>query len=256
MPIEQLTALIVEDKPTAKEALEKLLGRYAKDIALVGWARDVKSAVAQIKQREPHILFLDIQLGAEQSFDILRQIDIANYHIIFTTAYEHYAIEAFTFSAIDYLLKPIDPERLQGAINRLRDREARANMNQAMLDALLQNTNLKTSKSKKLVLSTMEMLHVVDTVEIVKCQSSLNYTTFFLEEGKEIMVSRTLKEYEEMLQSYGFFRVHKSWLINMEFLIGYDKREGGFAVMRDESKVPVSTNKREELMKILKEKAN
>lgn len=246
-----VTALIVEDEKKASEALEDLLEMVCPDVEVIATSDSVSKAIDDISTHTPDLVFLDIQLGEQKSFEILEELPKELFQVIFVTAYNEYAVEAFSFSAIDYLLKPVNPERLKVAVEKalVRIDEGKAI---ETLDVLLDN--LKSEKRpKKIVLSTMEFVHVVDIENIIKCQSSANYTIFHLKSGKEIMISKTLKEYEEQLNGYGFFRVHKSWLINVDYVKGYDRKDGGFAIMNDGSEVPVSPTKKEDLMILLKQ---
>lgn len=246
----EIQSIIVEDEIKAKEALEDLISMVSSSVKVVGSASSVEEAIALINKLKPQLVFLDIQLGNESSFEILRQLVDVPLKVIFITAYSDYAVEAFKFSAVDYLLKPVNPEHLSHAIDKvkreLEQRKPTLNMN-ALFD------NLKSlNKPKKIVLSTLDYVHVVDIQHIVKCQSSINYTVFHLQDGKEIVVSKTLKEFDEQLSPYGFFRTHKSWLINLSFVSGYNRKEGGTAVMEDGSEIPVSISRKEEFMEVLK----
>ncbi len=246
----EIKAVIVEDEIKAREALEDLIDMVSPFVKVIGYAASVDSAICQLNELKPQLVFLDIQLGSEKSFEILRQLPDSPLEIIFITAYSDHAVEAFKFSAVDYLLKPVNPERLSNAIDKARERLAngRSTMNvSALLD------NLKTlNKPKKIVLSTLDYVHVVDIQHIIKCQSSVNYTVFHLHDGKEIVVSKTLKEFDEQLSPYGFYRTHKSWLINLNFVSGYNRRDGGMAVMEDGSEIPVSISRKEDFMEILR----
>lgn len=250
MPIE-VRSLIVEDEINAREALEDLISMVCPEVRVAGYADSVDSAIRQIETLNPNLIFLDIQLGNEKSFEVLKSLPNITAQIIFITAYSDHAIEAFKFSAVDYLLKPINPERLSKAINQAKLR-IEENENTFNPDTLLENLQ-SLNKPKKIVLSTLEYVHVVDIQHIIKCQSSINYTVFHTKEGKEIVVSKTLKEFDQQLSPHGFFRTHKSWLINLNFVKGYNKKEGGTAVMEDGSEVPVSHSRKEGFMERLKD---
>ena len=244
----EVKVLIVEDEQKASEALEDLIKMVSKKVQILPTVPNVEEAIDAITRLEPQLVILDIQLGEEESFDILSNIPHQNFEIIFVTAYSHYAVEAFKFSAIDYLLKPIDPDRLSNAMEEAIGR-IKTKQRPQKIDTLLDN--LAAKQPKKLVLTTMDFVHVVDINTIVKCQSSVNYTIFYIDGAREIVVSKTLKEFDEQLSSYGFFRAHKSWLINMNFVKGYNKKDGG-AILEDGSEVPVSLAKKEEFLEALR----
>ena len=245
----EVKALIVEDEKKVSEALEDLISMVKPSVKTVGVATNVDEAISAINEKKPDLVFMDIQLDDEISFQILRRISKPEFEIIFITAYSNYAIDAFEFSAVDYLLKPVDPDRLANAIENALLR-IKSKQLPSKIDVLLDN--LSSGKTKKLVLTTMDFVHVVDISTIIKCQSSVNYTIFYIQNEKEIVVSKTLKEFDEQLSPHGFFRSHKSWLINMNFVKGYNKKGGGGAIMEDGSEVPVALPKKEEFMEKLK----
>ncbi|MCB0497543.1 MAG: response regulator transcription factor [Cyclobacteriaceae bacterium] len=253
MPIDRIRTVIVEDEPSAAQALEKLLALHCVEVEVVGKAQSVSEGIDLVKSLEPDLILLDIQLGKEHSFQLLESLPaLTNTHIVFTTAYSEYAVEAFRFSAVDYLLKPIDADQLREAIDkvieRMKTRDSNTNLN-----VLIENMQSNQGQKKKLVLSTLDALHVIEIGTIIRCQSDMNYTVFYLIGGKELIISKTLKEFETQLTPYGFLRIHKSWLINKFHITAYDKTDGGYAIMQDESRVPVSDMKRDYLLKVIKE---
>ncbi|MEO9483929.1 MAG: LytTR family DNA-binding domain-containing protein [Ekhidna sp.] len=242
-------ALIVEDEKKARNLLGKLISSECPDLEIIDEAESVQEAIEKIKASKPDIIFLDIQLGEERSFSILKEINHAEHKIIFVTAFEQYAVDAFRFSAVDYILKPVDPDLLVGAVERatqqLEDEDLKSN-----LDVLVHNLSEDDRKHKKLVLSTMDMVHLVELNEIIWCQSEGNYTNFGLINGNTLLISKTLKEYDAQLSGYGFMRVHKSYLVNLDHLSAFHKKEGGFLIMSDGAKIPVAVRKKEEFMKV------
>ncbi|MEL6557812.1 MAG: LytTR family DNA-binding domain-containing protein [Bacteroidota bacterium] len=251
MQFDKISAIVIEDEPNARDALIKLLMIHCPEIKVEGHASSVEEGTTLISESNPDLILLDIQLGKRKSFEILENFNNIQSHLVFITAYEQYAIEAFKFSAIDYILKPIHPERLKEAISRA-SRNIKERKAYQTVDVLLENLKQEGRKKKKIVLSTMDKIHVVEVDQIIKCQSSMNYTTFYLRDQEQLIISKTLKDFEEQLSPSGFFRVHKSWLINGSLIKGYDKRDGGHVIMIDDSKVPVSSLKKEELMRIIK----
>ncbi|MEM6644354.1 MAG: LytTR family DNA-binding domain-containing protein [Bacteroidota bacterium] len=244
-----ITAVIVEDEKNAREVLSGLVNMYCPHVSIEGCAKSVSEGVRLIKSVNPDLIFLDIQLGKEQSFDLLKQLPKKDFHIVFVTAYAEHAVEAFRFSAIDYLLKPLDPDQLLQAVKKVSEKISEKKTAKS-LTALAENL-MNKGTSKKLVLSTQEMVHVVEVNKIVCCSSSQSYTSFYLLDKTDVMVSKTLKTYEELLSQYGFFRIHKSWLINTAFIRGYDRSEGGFAIMENNHKVPVSAYKKDEFLRLI-----
>lgn len=247
----EIKAIIVEDERLASEALEDLIRLVSSRVKVICSVESVSGAIESIQKHRPPLIFMDIQLGDEKSFKVLEDLPDRSCEVIFVTAYNTYAIEAFQFSAVDYLLKPINPDRLEEAIERAVKRIDEGK-EVSKLDVLVENLKSTDRKPKKIVLSTLEFVHFVDIQTIVKCHSSINYTTFHLTDGKEILVSKTLKEYDEQLSPHGFFRTHKSWLINMSFVKGYNRKEGGGVMLEDGSEVPVSLARKEEFMDALK----
>lgn len=250
MPSDSITALIIEDEESTKDALVKLILKFCPEVELIGWAKNVDQAVDEIETKKPSLLFMDIQLGEQLSFEILEKVDTSTLDVIFTTAYDQFAVDAFRLSAVDYLLKPINPHQLVEAVSKV-IKKKKENQAFRSLDVLLNNLSSDERRNKKIVLSTTDMMHIVEIDTIVKCQSSGNYTIFYFADKKDLLISRTLKEFDDQLSSQGFFRIHRSWLINASFIVGYDKREGGCVVMKDQSRLPVSPNKKEELLKLI-----
>lgn len=241
--------IVVDDEPIARESLKSLLESYCPEVQVTGESGSVEGALALIRGQHPELLFLDIQLLDGTGFDILKKLDHHHYKVIFVTAFEEYAITAFKFSAIDYLLKPVNPEELKVAVEKVQDsldRVARENR----MEALLENLNAISGNQRKVVLRTNTCIHIVSLNQIIRCKSEKNYTVFSLTSGIEVTVSRTLKDFEEILAPLGFFRAHQSHLVNTEHMRRFDKSDGGLLVMSDRSIVPVSHRKKEELMRL------
>jgi two-component system LytT family response regulator len=239
----------VDDEAMARETIYEMVNMYCKDAAIVGQAESVKTAVEVINKTQPDLLLLDIQLTDGTGFDLLKSLNNHSYRVIFITAFEDYAMKAFKFSAMDYLLKPIDPNELVEAVDRARV-SIEDNQMSAQLKTLFTNMNTYSREGKKIVLKTANNVHIVNLMDIIRCQSDKNYTHFYIIEEESIVVSKTLKEYDEILTGFGFFRVHQSHLINLSHVKRYEKADGGYLVMSDDSVVPVSFRKKEELMKL------
>ncbi|MBF6608388.1 MAG: response regulator transcription factor, partial [Flavobacterium sp.] len=204
---------------------------------------------------QPDVAFLDIQLGDGTGFDILekvaQKIGQSSSHIVFITAHEEYAIKAFRFSALDFLLKPVDPEELQKVVEKIRA-VFRKNDGFAHIDLLLENIRQKVDNFKRIALSTSDGIHLFDVSDIIRCESEDNYTKFFIRDHKPVLISKTLKEYEELLSGHGFERIHQSHLINLSYLKSYIKKDGGYVIMADNSHLPISQRKKDHLQQLIK----
>jgi two-component system LytT family response regulator len=241
-------AVIIEDEHRLREALSILLEMVAgEQVTVVGYAENVDDAVKVVNRLKPDLVFMDIMLKDGTGFDVLQRLERRGFHLIFTTAYEEYAIRAFKFSAIDYLLKPVDQEELRLAIHRIQDLQQKVVGEQQLHE--LQD-NLQKSP-ERLVLPTLEAMHVVRVDEIVRCETSGSYTTFLLADGRKIIVSRPLKNYEDILLPPLFFRVHQSHLINLQHIQSYSKE--GMVQMKDKTTVPISRAKKEAFFKLMTE---
>lgn len=250
-----ITALLIDDDSNLRSGMKGLLERYAPGIQILGEADSVKAGIDAIERLAPDVIFLDIQLGDGTGFDILEQISsgagrIAS-NVVFITAHEQYAVKAFRFSALDYLLKPVDPEDLKKVVEKIR-KAVSGNDNYAHIDLLLENIRKKVDKFKRIALSTSEGIHLFEVSDIIRCESQDNYTKFFIKDRKPILIAKTLKEYEDLLAEQGFERIHQSHLINLAYLRSYIKKDGGYAVMADNSHLPISQRKKERLQELLK----
>lgn len=245
-----LTAVIVEDEKRSRESLKGLLSLYCKNISVVAEADGVQSGIDALRKNNPDILFLDIQMPDGSGFKLLESIGNINFSIIFTTAYDQFAIKAIKFSAIDYLLKPIFPDDLIEAVKKA-EKSILTKKTQQNVEVLLENFRKPESEPPKIVLSTAERINVVKVKDIIRCESDNYYTNYFFIDGKQLLVSKTLKENEELLSDYNFIRPHKSHLINVIYIKSYNKHDGGSIVMTDGSVVPVSRRKKEKILEII-----
>ncbi|GMQ27447.1 LytTR family DNA-binding domain-containing protein [Algoriphagus confluentis] len=243
-----LKAIIVEDEFHSRETLKGFLRSYCPEVQLIEEASQVEDAVAKISSLRPELVFLDIELQTGTGFDVLERVNHLDFHLIFTTAFEHYAIKAIKFSSIDYLLKPIDMEELQAAVQKAIQLRAQENR-QKLLENLLSNLQTPASENHKISLSTAEGVEFIPTREILFCEANGAYTSFFLEDGRKLLVSKNLKEYENILQSHGFMRVHNSFLINLDKVKKYVRSEGGYILMSNERQVSLSPSKKDEFLK-------
>jgi len=244
-----MRTVIIDDEVFMRETIKNLLKFYVPHISVVAEAHDLHSGISVIEKFKPELLLLDIELGKQTAFDLLEQCTERNFNLIFITAHDGYAIKAFKFSAIDYVLKPIDPEDLVQAINKAEQQEKRPNADLA-INNLLENRQ-KAVKNQKLVLADLENIYVIEVNDIVRCESESGYTRFFLANGEHILITKTLKEYEDLLQQHDFFRVHRAHLINLDFFNKLDKKDGGTIHLKDGSLLPVAVRRKEELLEAL-----
>jgi two-component system LytT family response regulator len=250
-----ITALLIDDDLNLRNGMKGLLARYAPDINILGEADSVKNGIKAIEYFQPDVVFLDIQLGDGTGFDILEQLmqkrGSLSFNVVFITAHEQYAVKAFRFSALDYLLKPVDPEDLAKVIEKIK-KVVTGSGTYAHIDLLLENIRKKVDKFKRIALSTSDGIHLFDVSDIIRCESQDNYTKFYIKNNKPVLIAKTLKEYEDLLSEQGFERIHQSHLINLAYLKSYIKKDGGYAVMDDNSHLPISQRKKERLQELLK----
>jgi two-component system LytT family response regulator len=248
----KIRTVIVDDERNGREVLLALLEKFCINVEVVGTADSAESAILLIKDLKPQLVFLDINMPGLSGFEMLEKLAPINFEVIFVTAHDAYALKAFKFSAIDYVLKPIDLDDLQKAVEKVEGKLlGKQESGQGKYKELFHNMRNIQNPFDKLGLATRDGLIFVKISEIVRLESDVNYTWFFLVNGEKILASKTLKEFEEMLEEYNFYRVHKSHLINLAHLQRYIKGEGGSVVMSDGSEVDVSRRNKEGLMKRL-----
>jgi len=245
-----IKAIIVDDELGARESLSKMLEKNCKQIEVVAKVDSMLSAFEAITNKEPDLVFLDIEMPNGNAFDLLEKFKKINFNIIFTTAYDHYAIKAIKFSAIDYILKPIDPEELVNAVKRFEGQHGQKESLDKQFKTLLSNVKPE-NKLKKVGIPDGDGLIFINLSDIIRCDSDGNYTFFILTNGKKIIASRTLGEYEQMFADDNFFRIHRSHLINLEHVKKYIKGEGGYVVMSDNSQVEVSRRNKTDFLEKL-----
>lgn len=244
-----IRVIIVDDEKTSRDTLIGLLGRYCKNVEVIGQADGVASGIEVIRKNTPDVVFLDIQMPDGSGFRLLEDIGEVNFEVIFTTAYDQYAIKAIKYSALDYLLKPVVPDDLVNAVKKAEQKKNLGQMSQN-IKTLLENLS-QQNEPRKIVLSTAEKMHIVEIDDILRCESDDYYTRFFFKDGKTLLISKTLKENEELLGEKYFIRPHKSHLVNIKYIKGFLKNDGGYIVMSDGTKVPVSRRKREYVVNTL-----
>lgn len=243
----KIRAVIVEDETAAKEMLQNMLQLYCPNIEIVDHVVSVKEGVKKIKDAKPDLVFCDISIKGGTSFDILKAIDPIDFKIIFITGMDDQAIQAFKFSALDYLLKPVDPDDLENAVQKVEKKLQEENIH-LKIQTLFGNMG---SENKKVVLKTQDSLYIVKVSEIIRCEAQGNYTMFYLQSRQQILVSKTLKDYSEMLEEYHFFRLHHSHLINLHQVSSFSKKDGGIVTMQDNSQVPLASRKKDIFLELL-----
>jgi len=245
-----MKAIIVDDEKHARETISSILKLYCNNVSVVAEADNIATAYHAIEFHKPDLIFLDIDMPGGSGFDLLKKFNPPPFNVIFITAYQEHAVKAFKFSAIDYILKPVNPDELIEAVKKT-EHVVEKNSLSVRLEAFLNNFNNPTVENKRIILKTADQIYLINVRDILRCESDGNYTYFFTIDGKKILVSTTIKEYEEMLSSFSFFRTHQSHLVNTSFIDRFDKKDGGFVIMRDNSSVPVAVRKKEALLKLL-----
>ena len=244
-----INTIIVDDELKARETLADLIGNYCPSINIVASADSVKNAVPVITKYKPDLVFLDIEMPFENGFKLFEQFPDANFNVIFVTAYDQYAIKAIKFCAMDYLLKPVDPDELMIAAEKMQAEKLIAQQNRKKISLLLQNLDLK-QKMKQIILPSCNEYIFVNLDTIIRCTADNNYTLFYLVGGKSHLVSKNIGEYEKLLEDKNFFRIHNSHLINLNHIKKYIKGEGGSVIMSDDTVLEVSRRKKNEFMEI------
>ncbi|KAF0199270.1 MAG: two-component system LytT family response regulator [Bacteroidetes bacterium] len=246
-----IRTIIIDDESRSRETLREMLRLYCKGIEVVAEAESIKSGIEAISRHNPDLLLLDIKMPDGTGFDLLRSIMPISFRIIFVTAYEEYAIKAFRYNALDYLTKPIDPAELQSAIDKATATIENENINERLKKLLLDYMKPQPAENRRLVLKTSETIHIVDIDKIIRCESARNYTVFYMENKEKILISKSIKEFSDTLESHDFYRVHHSHLINLKYLVKF-KRDELMCVLSDNTEIPVATRKRDELLKALR----
>jgi two-component system LytT family response regulator len=240
-----ISAVIIDDEQNNIENLEILLEQYCPQLRVVATALNATDGESIILEHDPDIVFLDIQMPDKNGFALLQSLQTHNFELIFVTAFDQYGIQAVKFSALDYLLKPIDVEELKTAVHKAIYRSSEKKQNKK-LENLLQVLEHQQQKNlHRIALTSAKETRFIRTQDIIRCESSNNYTTFFLFGREKIMTSKPIFEYEEMLANYGFIRCHQSHLVNKKHIKSWVKEDGGFLLLDDNTQVPISRQKKE-----------
>jgi two-component system LytT family response regulator len=241
-----MNAYIVDDNPNDRQVLKRLLAKYQNDLSIVGEAEGVNQAYDYLAFNTPDVVFLDIQLQDGLGFDLLLKLKTIKFKVIFTTSHDEYAIRAIKFSALDYLLKPLDQDQLDTVIAKLL-KESDDLLYFKKIEELLSNIN----EFSKIALPSANSIRFIPIENIIRCEADCNYTWFFLKSGEKILVSRSLKEYDELLEPLHFFRVHQSHLINLKYVAAFNKSDGGVFVMDDHAEIIVARRRKDQLLALL-----
>lgn len=245
-----IKAVIIDDEPAMQEVNSRLLSEYFPDIDLLGTATSIESGKALIEKHKPDLVLLDIELEDGSSFQLLQKLRPYNFKVVFITGFDSFAIKAIKFSACDYIVKPVNEVEFQQAIQRAVDFIEKDENIQDQANVLMDS--LKTeSHNKKLVLRTSDSMHIVDISDIYFCKSDNSYTTFYFQEDDNIVVSKSLKDYESLLAEHDFFRAHQRYLVNLNHIKKVDKTDGGFIIMKNKKEIPVSQRQMKKLVGLL-----
>jgi len=245
------SAVIIDDESRVRETIQHMLKAYCPNINVIGQANSVETGYHLIQNLNPEVVFLDIKMPDGTGFDLLKRFKNLPFHFIIITAHEEYAIQAFKVSALDYILKPIDPTDLTTAVSKL-TKVINTEETNLKFDALLANFENNKDSTKKIVLKTQDNVFVIDIQDIVRCESLNNYTLFHLVDKTTILVSKTLKEYEDMLSPLSFIRCHQTHLVNPSYITKYIKHPNLSLLMVDGFSVPVSVRKKMTIESLLK----
>lgn len=250
-----IRTILIDDEPHNIENTRSLLDRFCPDVQIVATANNAKTGIEAIDAWQPDLVLLDIQMPDRSGFDMLKALPRIDFENVFITAYDQYGIQAIKFSALDYLLKPINPAELQKAITKATDTIANKKRNKS-IDNLLEYIRRGKMDLPKIALPTLNEIMYVRVDEIVRCEASNNYTNFFLANGEKTLVCKTLKEFAELLQPYDFIRTHQSHLVNLQFVKSYLKEDGGTLLLRDGARIPISRQHREPVRDALNRHSN
>lgn len=246
-----MKAIIIDDELSGREVLKKLVQLNCPEVAVVNTLNSIETGLHSIREDKPDLVFLDIQMPNASGFDLLNQLDKIDFEIIFVTAHDSFAVRAFKYAAVDYLLKPIKVTELIDAVNRAAER-IRNNQNQDNVRFMLEKVSpvKKVFLNNKILLPTLGGYNIIEVSEITYCKSESNYTRFHFTDGKNLVVSKTLKEFESILLENNFFRIHRSYIINLNCIAKYNKGKGGEVVMKDGAVLEVSREKKDEFLKL------
>jgi two-component system, LytTR family, response regulator len=240
----RLITVIIDDEPDAVEFIASIIGEYCPGLEVCGKAHNVKEGVVLINEIKPDLVFLDVEMPNGTGFDLLTHFPDKNFEVVFITAFNHYAIKAIKFSAVDYILKPININEFIESVNRVvQKRETNQVTVHENFEALLEN--LRTSHPTRLVIPTSDGREYLNPKDIIRIEADRSYSWFFINDKRKILVSKHLKEFQDLLNDRDFFRPHNSHLINLEFVKKFVRHDGGYIEMTDGSQIPISRNRKD-----------
>ena len=247
--MDTLKAILIDDELPSLENLQQKLEEFCPDIAVIGTAQKPEEAIRLIEQNQPDVIFLDIEMPRMNGFKMLEEIKEKNFDIIFITAYNHYAIDAIRISAFDYLVKPVTVNDLQNSVNRLISSHRK--LVSEKLDVLRQNLSNSRSQNDKITIVTNEGVDFYEICQIIRIESSSNYSKIHFKDGKILLVTKLLKDFEEILAPYRFYRIHNSHLINLSYIKKYLRGDGGQVILQNDEIIDVARRKKEEFLKLI-----
>jgi two-component system LytT family response regulator len=242
-----MKAVIIDDEKDSRQILANYLTKYCPDVTVCGFGESVATGLDSIKQHNPDVVFLDIEMPYGNGFDLLDKAGDYTFETVFVTAFGNYAIQALNQSAAYYLLKPIDIDELIKAVDKIQTERAERNYTQ---HARVLMDNMKGGGQQKIMLPTLEGFEIVAIEKILYCEAADNFTKFFFDGGQPLMICRTLKYFEDVLHPHGFLRIHRSYMINPAFVIRYSKGKGGYVTMKNNQELEVSANKKQEFLSL------
>jgi len=248
-----MKAILVDDEPDGIRTLQKLLERHCPDVKIEATCANAAIAKQQIEAKKPDVVFLDIQMPGQTGLEMIAELTVKNFEIIFVTAHNEYILQALQYSAADYLLKPVDEDRLIEAVQRA-EKRLKEGKKEEMTETLLHNLSNKGNPTEmRLCLPTLKGFIILKLDEIIYCEAERSYTIFHLEANKSVIVSKPLLDYENLLGDAGFLRIHKSFLINLRHVKEYQRGEGGMVIMNNNSEIEVSRRKKEQFLLKIRE---
>jgi two-component system LytT family response regulator len=245
-----IRCVIVEDEINSREALKAMLNRFCPDVMLCGEAEGVETGKEIIDIHHPDLVFLDIEMRDGSGFRLLEKFENIDFEVVFTTAFEQFALKAIRYQVFDYLLKPIVPDELIAAVDKVKQIKEKKN-SLKNIETLIHNYQSNSPEKRKLSLATTEKIHIVDVGTIIRCESDNYYTHFYFTDGKHLLISKTLKEIETMLEEDEFIRPHKSHLINIKFIQNFNRSDASFLTLTDGTQIPVSRRKKDKVLEII-----
>jgi len=245
-----LTAIIIDDETSSRNSLKQKLANHCPEISIIGECENGEEGVANIEEKKPDIIFLDVEMPRMNGFTMLQQLTNRNFEIIFITAYDHYALQAIKFSALDYLVKPVEIKDLKSAVEKAIQKR-RISTGNERLEILLQNLMNDKKELQRIAIPSLEGFQFVETGNIIYLEANSNYTCFYLTNNTKITVAKTLKDFEELLPASVFIRIHHSYIINKSLVDKYINGKGGQVVMRNGVVLDVARRKKDEFMKAI-----